>query len=85
MSAMLDETRKVWLWLLHRGGKWTAQELARHYGGDSMELFKRLHRMHRLKLVEQYPPAQGCRFKRYGVSGTCLVPTGMAVGEVQAC
>ena len=83
MSALNPETRTLWLWLLDRGGKWTAQELVKVYGGDSLELFKRLHRMHRLELVEQFPPEQGSRLKRYGVTGTCYVPQRMCVGQVQ--
>lgn len=85
MTAILDDTRELWLWLLHRGGKWTAQEVARTHGGDSQQIFRRLHAMHRRQLVEQFPPEAGSRFKRYGVTGTCLVPVGMAVAEVQAC
>jgi hypothetical protein len=84
VSALNPEARKLWLWLLHRGGKWTSQELAKTYGGDSQELFRLLHRMHRNELVDQFPPAEGNRYKRYGVTGTCYVPKRLCVGEVQA-
>lgn len=85
MTVLAKETRDLWLWLLHRGGKWTAQEVAQHFGGDSKELFRRLHAMKRRHLVQQFPPDAGSRFNRYGITGTCLVPVGMAVAEVQAC
>lgn len=84
MSALNPEARKLWLWLLHRGGKWTAQELAKAYGGDSKALFQLLHRMHRNELVDQFPPAEGQRYKRYSVTGTCHIPQRMFVAEVQA-
>lgn len=84
MSTLNPEARKLWLWLLHRGGKWTSQELAKAYGGDSLELFRLLHRMHRNELVDQFPPDKGQRCKRYGVTGTCYVPQRMFVAEVQA-
>lgn len=84
MTAALDETHRVWLFLLHRGGKWTAKEVTQRVGGDSQQIFRRLHAMHRRNLVEQFDPAPGSRFKRYGVTGTCLIPLGLAVGQVQA-
>lgn len=84
MTAVLDETHRLWLWLLHTGGAWTAQELARRIGGDSQQIFRRLHAMQRRRLLQQFAPAPGSRFKRYGVTGTCLIPIGLAVGQVQA-
>jgi hypothetical protein len=84
MSALNPEARKLWLWLLHRGGTWTSQEIAVLYGGDSLEIFKLLHRMHRLELVDQFEPAKNSRYKRYGVTGTCYVPKSLCVAEVQA-
>lgn len=79
-----NENRKLWLWLCTRGGKWTAQEIAQHFGGDSQALFRALHGMHRRELVAQFPPAEGQYRKRYGVTGTCLVPYGVSVAETQA-
>lgn len=84
MTAILDETQQLWIWLLHTGGKWTAQEVAQRCGGDGQRVFRRLHGMHRRKLVEQFPPAEGCHRKRYAVTGTCLIPLGLCVGQVQA-
>lgn len=79
-----DKNRRLWIWLCSQGGKWTAQELARRYGGDSQELFRSLHAMSRRQLVAQFPPEEGNRFKRYGVTGTCLIPFGVSVAETQA-
>ncbi len=76
--------REVWLWLLQRGGYWTAEEMARTTGHDSQQLFRALHGMSRRQLVAQVAPAPGSRKKRYGVTGTCLVPLGLCVAEVQA-
>lgn len=78
------ENRKLWIWLCTQGGKWTAQELAVRYGGDSQELFRSLHAMSRRQVIAQFPPAPGERRKRYGVTGTCLVPIGISVAEAQA-
>ena len=79
-----DRNRKLWIWLCTQGGKWTAQELAVHYGGDSQELFRSLHAMHRRDLIAQFPPEEGSHRKRYAVTGTCLIPYGVSVAECQA-
>lgn len=84
MSALNPEARKLWLWLLHRGGTWTSQEIAKHYGGDSLKIFRLLHNLHRNELVDQFEPAENSHYKRYGVTGTCYVPKRMFVAEVQA-
>lgn len=83
MSALNPEAKKLWLWLMHRGGKWTAQELARVRGGNSLEIFRLLHRMHRNELIDQFPPQEGSRYKRYGVTGTCYIPQRLCVAELQ--
>ncbi len=83
MTAMLDETRELWLWLHQRGGKWTARQIAQHKGGDSQQIFRRLNAMCERQLVAKYPPESGDRYLRYAVTGTCLVPVGMCVAEVQ--
>lgn len=79
-----DKNRKLWLWLCTEGGKWTALELAKRYGGDSKDIFRSLHAMSRRDLVAQFPPEDGQIRKRYGVTGTCLVPFGVSVAETQA-
>lgn len=79
-----NENQKLWVWLCTRGGKWTAQELAHNLGGDSQRIFRQLHGMSRRQLVAQFDPEQGSRYKRYGVTGTCLVPYGVSVAETQA-
>lgn len=79
-----DKNRRIWTWLCTQGGKWTAQELARHMGGDSQQIFRSLHAMSRRELVAQFDPEPGSRYKRYGVTGTCLVPYGVSVAETQA-
>jgi hypothetical protein len=79
-----DKNRALWVWLCMNGGKWTAQELAKHYGGDSQELFRSLHAMARRQLIAQFPPEAGQHRKRYAVTGTCLIPYGVSVAETQA-
>lgn len=79
-----DHNRELWLWLCTKGGKWTAQEVAQHFGGESQEIFRSLHGMHRRQLIAQFPPEQGQIRKRYAVTGTCLIPFGVSVAETQA-
>lgn len=75
---------RVWLWLCSQGGLWTAQELAVRLGGDSQDVFRSLHAMSRRQLIAKYPPEDGSRYHRYGVTGTCLIPYGVSVAEAQA-
>jgi hypothetical protein len=79
-----EPNRKLWLWLCDQGGTWTVQEILQRYGGDSGKVFRALHGMHRRELVAQFPPLPGQFRKRYGVTGTCLVPYGVSVAEAQA-
>lgn len=79
-----DKNREIWLWLCTRGGKWTAQEIAVRIGGDSKDIFRSLHGMHRRELIAQFPPEDGAHRKRYAVTGTCLIPYGVSVAECQA-
>ncbi len=79
-----DTNRNLWIWLCTRGGKWTASELAIHYGGDSQQLFRSLHAMSRRQLIAKFPPEPGTHRNRYGVTGTCLIPFGVCVAETQA-
>lgn len=78
-----DENRRIWLWLCTQGGKWTAREVSQRIGVDSQKVFRAVHAMARRELIAQYPPAEGSRYKRYAVTGTCLVPMGLSVAEVQ--
>ncbi|HYF37574.1 MAG TPA: hypothetical protein VD994_19890 [Prosthecobacter sp.] len=77
------ENRRIWVWLRQRGGKWTAREITQRIGGDSQEVFRRIHDMTRRELIAQFPPQEGERCKRYAVTDTCLVPLGLSVAEVQ--
>ncbi len=79
-----NHNRRIWLWLCVNGGKWTAREIAVRTGGDSIKIFRALHGMARRELIAKYPPAEGERYQRYAVTGTCLVPLGVCVAEVQA-
>lgn len=79
-----DANKFLWIWLLQHHGFWTCQEIAQRTGYASINIFRALHGMHCRKLVEQCEPAKGERWKRYGVTGTCLVPLGLSVAEVQA-
>jgi hypothetical protein len=85
MSTTSDLTRAIWLWLLQNGGRWTAAEVAEALRKESMPVFDALANMSRRRLVQDYEPVEGERRKRYGVTGTCCVPQGMCVAEVQIC
>lgn len=76
-------TRDVWLWLMQSGGRYTAHEVAEHFGWDSDYAVERLFTMARDNLIEKFPPEPGQRRKRYGVTGLCNVPQGLRVAEVQ--
>jgi DNA-binding MarR family transcriptional regulator len=76
-------TRNIWLWLMNREGYWTAAEIARGIGEETMDVFNRLMRMDRDNLVKKAKGEQSRRLV-YGVDGTCLVPCGLALAEVQA-
>lgn len=78
-----EANRTLWLWLHERGGYWTCEEIARRTGYASINIFRALHDMARRHLIEQVDPSPGERRKRYGVSGDCLVPLGIKVGEME--
>ena len=80
---LTDESKDIWLWLFHAGGAWTAYEVARQLRRDADEVFWRLSGMARRGLIVKLAPAIGSRRLRYAVTGTCLVPNGMCVAEVQ--
>ena len=75
-------TRDVWLWLMQSGGRYTAHEVAQHFGWDYNYAIQRLFTMHAGNLIEKFPPESGRR-QRYGVTGLCNVPQGLRVAEVQ--
>lgn len=79
-----DPSRSLWLFLLHQGGQWTASEVARRNDISAAEAFQALTAMSRRNLVEKFEPAAGKFRLRYGVTGTCSVPSGFSVAEVQA-
>jgi hypothetical protein len=86
MIDLRTPNRELWLWLFHDGGAWTAHDLARQIGKDDIErVFNQLSAMERRGLLVKLPPLPGCRRLRYAVTGTCLVPHGLHVGEVQLC
>lgn len=78
-----DFTRSIWLWLLNEGGYWTANEIARRTDNTVDDVFDCLVGMARRGLIKKEKSAQH-RWLVYGVDGTCLVPCGLSLGEVQA-
>ncbi len=79
-----DPNRALWLWLLQKGGAWTAHAVAHQLRLHASDVFWALTAMTRRGLVEKQSPEPGSRRLRYAVTGTCLVPNGLCVGEVQA-
>lgn len=78
---LTDFNRTIWLILLQEGGYWTSAELATRAGFNPPAVYRALHDMLRRGLIASQD--QGRR-KGYGVTGTCLVPLGLRVAEVQA-
>lgn len=83
MPRMSDEAREVWLFLLNDDGAWTVADLAARLQCDPDRLFDRLSGMAAKEHLAKLPPAPGSRRLRYAVTGTCRVPQGMHVAEVQ--
>lgn len=96
MSAPSPVTLGIWHLLLQQGGWWTAPELAAQTHGvdaadlsdhDTAAMRMRLRWMRRLGLIAQRPRRRGEAKNspaQYGVIGTCKVPAGVTVAEVQA-
>jgi hypothetical protein len=84
MPNLSQTGRDVWLWLLQDGGAWTVAEMAQATRRKPNDLFDQLQNMAAKGTIEKMPPALGSRRLRYAVTGTCKVPQGMCVAEVQA-
>jgi predicted transcriptional regulator len=86
MPLIADDNRELWLWLFRDGRALTAREVAREMGREPEKVFWQLNQMSqkRRSLVEIMPAREGDRRFRYAVTGTCRVPVGMHVAEVQA-
>lgn len=82
--TLQDPSRGLWLWLFNEGGRYTAQEIAAKHGWSSDYAIARLFALSSRGQIQKFPPAEGSRRQRYGVTGLCKVPTGMTVAEVQA-
>ena len=74
--------RSVWLWLFSSGGYWTAAEIARANDITIEKACDALWGMERRGLVKKQK-SDNSRRLAYGVDGTCLVPCGMKLAEVQ--
>jgi hypothetical protein len=81
---LADPNRQLWLWLLQKGGAWTAHDIAQQLGLQASDVFWQLSGMARRGLLEKLAPEAGSRRLRYAVTGTCQVPAGLCVAEVQA-
>lgn len=86
MPRIAEDNRKLWLWLLADGRAWTARDLAIELGKLPEDVFWQLNQMAqpRRGLVQMMPAQPGDVRFRYAVTGTCRVPVGMHVAEVQA-
>jgi hypothetical protein len=84
MTCLQDPSRGLWLWLFNEGGRYTAQEIAVQQDWSVEYAIDRLFSMSSRGQIQKFPPAEGSRRQRYGVTGTCRVPSGMTVAEVQA-
>ena len=78
-----DLTKSIWLWLLQEGGKWTAAGVAEALGKSVDEVFEVISRLEVRGMVKK-GKAENHRRLVYWVDGTCAIPQGMAVAEVQA-
>jgi hypothetical protein len=83
LIQLQEPNRQLWLWLLYDGGEWTASDLAAHLQQDRDDTFWQLYAMAKRGLVDKLPPLEGSRANRFAVTGTCKVPYGIHVAEVQ--
>jgi hypothetical protein len=83
VPTLNDKNREIWEWLFRTGGEWTAAEIGERLGVPSNDVFWGVSGMARRNLVKIHPRPNERRL-RYGVDGTCLIPQGMHLGEVQA-
>jgi hypothetical protein len=84
MPRMADENRELWLWLLADAGAWTVADLSIARGMPVERVFSQVSGMAAKGHLEKLAPLSGSRRLRYAVTGTCRVPLGMHVAEVQA-
>lgn len=84
MSLLNADDKDIWQFLHRDGGAWSADDLAKQHKRDRGELFGTLDRMSRRNLLEKLAPVPGCRRVRFAVTGTCYVPGGVRIAEVQA-
>lgn len=83
MPFMTKDTRDLWLWLLNDGRAWSVADLARQRNLDPERTFVQLNRMAVNGHLQRMKLAKGGRYLRYAVTGTCKVPIGMSLAEVQ--
>ena len=84
MPHITDDSKALWLYLFHAGGTWTARGVADAMDLDIDHVFNRLNSMARRGLLVKLPGTAANRRQRYTVMGTCQVPSGLCVAEVQA-
>ncbi|MES2415117.1 MAG: hypothetical protein V4614_15025 [Pseudomonadota bacterium] len=83
MPTLNDTNKEIWQWLFQAGGSWTVSEIGASMGKPSDQVFTCVNAMMRRQLVNAHKDPKGRRL-RYGIDGTCLVPQGMRLAEVQA-
>jgi hypothetical protein len=74
--------RLIWQWLFDNGGFWTKAEIAIQMGLRQKEVSDAIDKMVRGRTVAKQRTV-GTHLASYGVDGTCLVPKGLRLGEVQ--
>ena len=80
---MQQTNRNLWLMLFNEGGRYTAAELADRLSVHTDYMVEQLNSLHRARLIEKFQPEVGQRRLRYGITGSCSIPRGMTLAEVQ--
>lgn len=82
MKTLVPKNREIWELLFRTGEQLTASEVAARVGVDSMVAFWGLQNMARRSLIK-VKPNPSTRWLNYCVDGTCMIPRGMSIAEVQ--
>ena len=82
MPNLSEKNREIWEYLFHDGRELTAAEISKRLDRPTEDVFWSLNGMARRCLVMSTRRSTDRRL-RYSVNGTCLVPQGMRVAEVQ--
>ena len=78
-----EQTKAIWLWLLHEGGYWTAAEIASMMERSPADIYGCITRLETRGHIKKLK-TENCKKLAYGIDGTCNIPLGLCVAEVQA-